>query len=153
MNAEIKKELESIGLDKTYPVLWLINGLEYAKGKMGHLCICGYSKHLAFIDEGKNSIKPLVVSDISINDGGCLDATWCLDTQCKYNKTTGKSYAQNYHLSEEDTKMTVEGWDQMIENFQNINDILSEDLDLMDFSKTNIMQGPGPLVEWVKLQP
>jgi|GEM_PF-2557492 hypothetical protein len=135
---------------KHYPVRWLINALQYRKGKTGHLCICGYSRRVSFIDTGENTFKPFIISGIEIMEDECLDGKWCLDTECKYNKTTGKNYAKNYHLDAGDTYMTIEGWDKMVENFRAISKILGED-GLMDFKETGIMQGPGPLVEFNKI--
>jgi hypothetical protein len=141
---------------KNYPVRWLIDALEYRKGneiysrKTAHLCICGYSQHVSFIDSGENPFKPFIINGIEIMEDECLDGKWCLDTQCKYNKTTGKSYAKNYHLDAGDAYTTIGGWDKMVENFRAISKILDED-GYTDFKETGIMQGPGPLVEFNKI--
>lgn len=153
MSQILKDErFKNLADSRTYPVRWLLNALEYANGKLSHLCICGYSKKIWYLAaEGDNPAKPFVINSIDIADGECLDGGWCLNMDCKYNHTTPGKYAKSYHLSDEEAKDLINNWDQFIKNIQDINKVLSEyeDHNFLNFQESEIMEGPGPLVEWV----
>jgi len=139
----------------SYPAQWILNGLGLSNGKICHLCICGFSHRVWYIArEGDSPIKPFVINSLEIKDGECLDGKWCLDTKCKYNKTTAESYLRSYKLSDEDVKEIREGWEQFIENISGINDILKEygRDELLNFETSKILNAPGPLVEWIKTE-
>jgi hypothetical protein len=148
-----------MGSIKHYPVKWLLNALQYKRGKTCHICICGYSHRIWYMaQDGDNPLKPFVINSIDIAEGECMDGKWCLDQDCKYNKTTPESYAKSYHLSPKETEEFIDGWDQFIKNVKGINRILTEEyeddeLGLKGFHETEIMKGPRPLVEWVKTEP
>ncbi len=140
---------------QTYPVRWLINALKYKKGNLIHLCICGYSHRIWYMaPDGDNLVKPMVISSIDICDGECLDSKWCLDVECKYNRTTAHSYAKSYHLSDKETDEIITDWDQFIKNINGINKVLDEyETDFLNFNEYSMMEGSGPLVEWIKTKP
>ena len=140
---------------RTYPVRWLIKALKVDKNKTCHLCICGYSHRIWYMaPDGDNLIKPMVISSIDICDGECLDSKWCLDLECKYNQTTARSYAKSYHLSDKETDEIITDWDQFIKNIKAMNEVLTEyETDFLNFQTSDMMEGSGPLVEWVKAKP
>jgi hypothetical protein len=143
---------------KHYPVKWFLNALQYTGGKTCHLCICGYTHRVWYMAQDiDNPLKPFIITSIDISEGECLDGKWCLDLECKYNRTTPWSYSKSYHLSPGETEDMVKGWNQFIKNIKGINQLLEKEytereLGLKGFTKTSIMQGPGPLIEWVKTE-
>jgi hypothetical protein len=133
---------------KSYPTLWIIDGLEHAKDKISNMCICGYSRHLAFLDD--DPLQPLMVSDILIVDGECSDSEWCLDTECKYNKTTSESFTKHHHFPQKEAEKTIKGWDNLIQTIKKINQTLPKYKELMNFKRSEIKQSTTPMFWYEK---
>ena len=149
MSSKKKRLMEGYNPVTIYPTLWLLNALEHDTGRYTHLCICGYSRRVGFM--GHNLLTPFVMQSIDIIDGECFNSECCLDIHCKYNRTTPESYAISHNLSSKETMEVMRAWESLIKHVNDANHILSEDVgDLLEFTESKIMQGPEPLIEWIK---
>jgi len=72
-----------------YPIVWVESGKRY----IGY---CGLTQKVFAVTS--NAWKPLIVVDFIIEDGECEERERCLNILCKYNKTTPKSFAKEFHM-------------------------------------------------------
>jgi hypothetical protein len=138
---------ELIGLKKNYPTLWILNGLEYEPGKTANMCICGFSRHLTFLDD--EPLQPYNVQHIEITMDVCKESKWCFDTECKYNRTTPLGFAQHHNWPTKESEIVINNWNNLQENVKSINQKIHQDRELIKFKESEIRQVTGPLF-WVQ---
>lgn len=130
---------ELIGRKKTYPTLWILNGIKHPN-KRGHVCICGYSRHIAFI--GGNPMFILKTREIKIVHGKCSVSKRCFDSECKYNETTLESYAKENRILPEEAQKMIKGWDnntQLIKKMNQELDKFKKFKEVRKFKKSEIL--------------
>jgi hypothetical protein len=87
----------------TYPIHWLLNAVENrvegVETRVAQsLAICSYSNQIfswALWDDEKTTsetIRPMIIRDLIIENGKCEQGGECLYLQCPYNQTSHKTW-------------------------------------------------------------
>ena len=139
----------------SYVITWYCNALKPSKKSkyVVDLGFCEYGKEIAFITEPHemdsavtmDSLKPMIVHDIIVEDGCCGDAEWCLNLSCSLNRVDVDYWRERKLLRKNDGVEELRRLHSSLQGMAEDLELSSKDMGVVEFY-------PEPPVYYVKIK-
>jgi len=93
-----------------YPVTWL--DYELPTGRKFSVAVCGYSGKIKHMYLGTDTLRPMLIKQVNIEENNCSSAQHCLDLSCPLNKTPREHLIHMLDMNDDETldEKTSELW-------------------------------------------